>query len=139
MVTPKRDSSSDNTETIDLRELDKTPQFQDRHYAIRKDGDTLMISNSAVNLDESGVITISGKRFKLTKGLWKLLTRKDIDTGTISPNDMQRYKSILQMTSAHVTKFEPGGNIKISRGSKYTKVISKFFPSGTLKHHWAKY
>jgi hypothetical protein len=93
----------------------KTPQFQDRQHVIRKDGDTLMIGNSAVDVDEPGVITISGKRFKLTKGLWELLTRKDVDTGTISPNDMQRYKSILQMTNAHLTRYEPGGNKDISR------------------------
>jgi hypothetical protein len=51
MVKPKRDSSSSDDETIDLRELDKTPRFLDKQYGIRKDGDTLMISNSTVNLD----------------------------------------------------------------------------------------
>jgi hypothetical protein len=35
----------------------------------QKDGNTLMIGKSAANLDEPGVITISGKWFKLTKGL----------------------------------------------------------------------
>jgi hypothetical protein len=30
VVTPKRESRDDDAETIDLRELDKTPQFQDR-------------------------------------------------------------------------------------------------------------
>jgi hypothetical protein len=103
MENPKRDSTSDDAETIDSRELDKTQQFQNRLYGIRKYGDKLMIGNSTVNLDEPGVITISGKRFKLTKGLWDLLTRKAIDTDTISPNDMQRYKSILETTNAQLT------------------------------------
>jgi hypothetical protein len=98
MVTPKRDISSDDAETTDLRELDKTSQFQDRPYGIRKDGDTLMMGNSTANLDEPGVITISGKRFNVTKELWDLLTRKDVDTVTVSPKEMKRYKSILQMT-----------------------------------------
>jgi hypothetical protein len=117
---------------------DKT-HFLDKQYGIRKDGDTLMIGNSTVNPDEPGVITIRGKRFKLTKGLWELLTLKDIDTDTIPPNDMKRYKSILEMTNAHLTRFDPGGNIKNSRCVKYTKVISNLFPSGTLKHRWVKY
>jgi hypothetical protein len=106
MGSRKRDSSSDDAETIDLRELDKTPQFQDRQYGIRKDCDTLMIGNSTANLDEPGVITISGKRFKLREGLWELLTRKDVITDTISPKEIKRYNSILQMTSAHLTGFE---------------------------------
>jgi hypothetical protein len=35
MVTLKHDSSNDD-EIIDLQELDKTPQFQDRQYGIPK-------------------------------------------------------------------------------------------------------
>jgi hypothetical protein len=118
-VTPKRASS--DAETIDLRELDKTPHFQDKQYGIRK-GDTLMIGNSAV-VDEPGVITVEGNRFKLTKGLWDLLTRNDVDTGTISPNDMRRYKSIPKMSSVHLAGYERGGNDKISRGLKYLFLI----------------
>jgi hypothetical protein len=61
-----------------------------------------MIGNSTINLVEPGVITVRGKRFKLTKGLWELLTHKDVDKDTIYPNDMRRYKSILEMTDAHL-------------------------------------
>jgi hypothetical protein len=91
VVTLRRESSDDDAETIDLRELDETPKFQDRQYGIRKDGDTLTIGNSAVDLDEPGIITISGISFKLTRGLWELLTRNDFETGMISPNYMKRY------------------------------------------------
>jgi hypothetical protein len=80
-----------------------------------------------------------GERFKLTRGLWELLTRKDVDTGTISPKDMKRYKNILQMSDAHLSGYEPEGIIKISRGVKYTAVISNLFPSGSIKHRWYKY
>jgi hypothetical protein len=72
-------------------------------YGIRKEGDTFMIGNSELNLEEPGVIAVKGKRFKLTRGLWHLLTRNDVDTGTISPKDVRRYKSILQMTNAYLT------------------------------------
>jgi hypothetical protein len=138
MVTPKRDSSDDN-ETIHLRQLEKTPRFLDKQYCIRRDGDTLMIGNSTINQDEPGVITISGKRFKLTKGLWELLIRKHVDTYMIPPNDMKRYRSILEITNAHLKVYERGGNLRISRGLNYTKVISNLFPNGTLKHRWVKY
>jgi hypothetical protein len=94
VATPKRKSSDeDDAETIDLRELGTTPRFRDRHYGIPKECHTLMIGISAVDLDKIGVIRVKGKEFKLTRGLWDLLTRNDVDTGTISPNDMQRYKA----------------------------------------------
>jgi hypothetical protein len=97
-----------------------------------------MIGNSVVDLDDPGVISVRGKRFKHTKGLWDLLTRNNVNTDTISPNHMRRYKSILEMTSAHLTGNEPEGNLKMSRGLKYIKVISNLFPRGTIKHHWDK-
>jgi hypothetical protein len=78
-----------------------------------------MIGNSLVDLDNPCVITVKEKQFKLTGGFWELLTRNDVDTGTMSPNDMQRYKSILKLTSAHLSGYEPDGKIKISRRVKY--------------------
>jgi hypothetical protein len=47
--------------------LNKTPRFLDKQYGIQRDGDTIMVGNSTVSLDESDVITITGKQFKLTK------------------------------------------------------------------------
>jgi hypothetical protein len=58
--------------------LDKTPYFHDAQYDIRKDDDTLKVGNSAVDLDEPCVIAVTGKRFKLKRGLWYLLTNNDV-------------------------------------------------------------
>jgi hypothetical protein len=104
-VTPKREGrdDDDDAETIDLLELGTTPRFRVKQHGIRKEGNTLMIVNSVVDLDTPGVITVQGKPFKLTRELWELLTRNDVDTGTISPNDMLRYKSILKSTIARET------------------------------------
>jgi hypothetical protein len=118
-VTPKRESRNDNDDdakTIDVRELGTTPPFRDKQYGIRKGDTTLMIGNSVDDLDKPLlVITVKGKHFKLTRGLWDLLTSNDVDRGTISPNHMQRYKNILKLTSAHLSGYEPDGNINISR------------------------
>jgi hypothetical protein len=74
VVTPKRDSSTDDETTEgDVQEFNKTSRFLDNRYGIRKDGDTLMIGNSIINVEESGDIKIKGKRFKRTNGLWELL------------------------------------------------------------------
>jgi hypothetical protein len=65
VVTPKRDSSDDDeTNDGNVREFDKTSRFLDNQYGIRREGDTLMIGNSIVNVDESSDITINGKRFR---------------------------------------------------------------------------
>jgi hypothetical protein len=78
-VTTKRESrEDDDAETIDLREL-CTLRFRDKQYGIWKEGDSLMIGNSAVDLDTPGVIKVKGKQFKLTRGLWDLLNRNDVD------------------------------------------------------------
>jgi hypothetical protein len=119
--------------------LGTTPLFRVKQNGIRKEGTTLIIGNSVVDFDKPDVITVKGKQFELTRGLWELLTRSDVDIDSISPNDMQRYKSILKLTSAHLSGYETDGNIKISRGVKYVKVISNLFPSGTIKHRWDKY
>jgi hypothetical protein len=79
-----------------VRDVDETSRFLDEQYATRRDGDTLMIGNSTDNMYESGVITISVKLFKLTKGLWELLRRKNFNTVVNTPSDMKRYKRILQ-------------------------------------------
>jgi hypothetical protein len=52
-----------------------------------------MIGNSAVDLGKPGVITVTGKQFKPTRGFLDLFTRNDVDTGTISPNDNSDIKA----------------------------------------------
>jgi uncharacterized ferredoxin-like protein len=71
-VTPKSEGD-DDVEIIDVRESGKT-HFRNKLYGIQKAGDTLMIGNSAVDLNEPGVIAVKGKRFKLTRGLWHVDT-----------------------------------------------------------------
>jgi hypothetical protein len=118
--------------------------FLDKHYGIRRDDDgTFIIGNSVVSMDESSDITINGKRFRGTKGLWELLTRKNVNTDVITTRDMKRYKHILEMTNVHLVEYEPGGDIQISRGSKFAKVIPKLFLQskrrGIKRQRWARY
>ncbi len=48
-----------------------------------------MIGNSAVSVDETSYITINGKRFRGTNGLWALLTRKNVNTDVITPSGLK--------------------------------------------------
>ena len=109
-------------------------RFLDEQYGIRRDGNTHMIGNAAVTADEMGDISIGGTRFKGTRGLWELLTRKNVNSHMITKSDLNAYKRILVLTNTLLVGYEPGGDIQISRGVKYPKVISKMFPRARRLH-----
>jgi len=112
-------------------------RFLDTQYGMRKDGDNLKIGNSNVTVDNSSNITIRGKQFEGTADLWKLLTRKTVDYNSIDKNDLHKYKTILEMTNAHLE----GGNIQTSRGIKFSNVITKLFPEAkrASRQQWLTY
>jgi hypothetical protein len=56
-------------------------------------------------------ITIKGKQFKGTEDLWKLLKRKNLDYDSIDKNELQKYKTILEMTNAHLEGYNAGSTI----------------------------
>ena len=56
------------------------------------------------------------------------MTRKNVNSDVITKIDLSAYKRILELTNAHLVGYEPVGDIQISRGVKYAKVISKPFP-----------
>ena len=80
-------SSSDDVETSDGDDVRGACEvsgpyltkmrFLDEQCGIRRDGNTLMIGNSDITADEKGDITIGGKRFRGTRGLWELLSRRN--------------------------------------------------------------
>jgi len=54
-----------------------------------------MIGDSPVVVDTDGVITIKERVFKGSKGLWEPLTRKKVNTGFMTKDDLRIYKKIL--------------------------------------------
>jgi len=104
-----------------------------------------MIGDSPVLVDTSGDITINVRVFKGSKGLWELLTRKNVNTEVITKDDLKSYKKILTMTNAHLTQYQPDGNINITR-KKFREIIAPLFakPKGrgvesSLCRKWTKY
>ena len=94
-------------------------RFLDTEYGVRKEGNIFMIGDSPVLVDTSGDITIKDRVFKGSKGLWELLTRKNVNTEVITKGDLKSYKIILTMTNAHLTQYQPDGNNNITRGNKF--------------------
>jgi len=118
----------------------------DTRYGIRKDGDTFKMGDSTVLVDTNSDITIKGKEFRRTTGLWELLMRKTVNRRKITTDDLKKYKKILEVTNAHLTDYRPGADIQITRGSKYRDVIAPLFPhirrrgiETALSRRWAKY
>ena len=118
----------------------------DTRYGTRKDGDSFKIGDSIVLVDTDSNITIRGKEFRETTGLWELLTRKRVDRRKITTDDLKNYKKILELTHAHLTGYQAGADMQITLGSKYRDVIAPLFPhirrrgiETALRRRWAKY
>jgi hypothetical protein len=82
-----------------------------------------VIGHSTVSVDETSDITIKGKWLKGTKGLWEIVRCKNINNDLTTMSDLKRYKNILYMTDAHLVGYEPGGDIQISGGPKFDRII----------------
>jgi len=105
-----------------------------------------MIGDSKVLVDKSGDITIKDRLFRGTKGLWELLTLKNVNTEAVTQDDLKSYKKILSMTNAHLTRYQPDCNINITRGKKFREIIAHLFAKAkrrgvesSLRRKWTKY
>ena len=57
-------------------------------------------------------VVISGRHFKRTRGLWELLIRNYVTRGVVTADDLKQYKTIVQLTNAHLQGYEPGVTCK---------------------------
>ena len=48
-----------------------------------------------------------------------MLTRKKVNTEIITEDDLKMYKKILTMPNAHLARYQPDGNINITREEKF--------------------
>ena len=102
-----------------LMPYDYKRRFLDTQYGVRMEGGMFMIGDSPIVVDTDGDITIKGRVFKGSKGLWELFTCKKVNTEFITKDDLKTYKKILTMTNAHSTNNQPDGNINITRGKLF--------------------
>jgi len=64
-------------------------RFLDKQYGIRReDHRRFMIGHSVLTVDDTSDISINGRHFKGTRGLWELLTRKNITRGVVTTDDL---------------------------------------------------
>ena len=98
----------------------------DTTYGIRKDENSsnFHIGNEIVEIMNDD-ITVGGKTYTGTTGLWELLTLKSPKDYT--ERDLANYKEILVKTSAHKKGYAPNATISANKHEKYTKVIAPLF------------
>ena len=118
-VSKRRGSSgSDAAETSDSDDAEQgayevsspylnTLCFLDEQYGIRRVGNTLMIGGTPITAHEKGNLSVGGTRFKGTRFLWELLTRKNFNSDVITKSDLNAYIRILVLTNAHLVGYEP--------------------------------
>jgi hypothetical protein len=92
------------------------------------------------------VTFIKDKHVRGTRGLWELHSRKRINNKLVSAGDTKQYKSILNLTSAHLQGYEPQAPIHVSRGIKFRSITAKLFSQTkrrgiepSLRKDWEKY
>ena len=66
-------------------------RFLDKQYGIRReDPGRFMIGDSVLTVDDTSDISINGRHFERTRGLWELLTRKNVTRGFVTAVDLKR-------------------------------------------------
>ena len=96
-------------------------------YGARLETDGLHIGNSKLDVDEKDNITINGKKYEGTVGLFELLFK---DTPTAySKDDLGKFREICVNTSCHKKKYDQSSTIHRNSSSKYKLIISQLFPS----------
>jgi len=83
-----------------------------------------MLGDSPVLVGTSDDITVKDRVYKGSKGLCGLLTRKNVNKEIITKDVLKSYKKILTITNAHLTQYQPEGNINITRGKKFRVIIA---------------
>jgi hypothetical protein len=102
-------------------------RFLDTEYGILKDGDIFNIGDSSVLVDQGGDITMKEKKFRVSEGLWELLTFMKMNKEHVTSDDLRTYKKILLLTNAHLEGYQPEGVINVNRGKKFREIIAPFF------------
>ena len=103
------------------------PRANDAQFGIYYDlsSEHLKIGSEPINFDYDDII-MSGKRFKGTEGLWKLLTYKGlVKLDEFTKNDWENYKAILLTSNSLYQKNDPSSRRPKSSGGQKWKLMIK--------------
>ena len=70
-------------------------------------------------------VFVDGKKYKVTPGMWELLTKSKPNRNLVSVQDKKAQKQILLQPNAHRFNYRPSDKIKANKRLKYTHFISQ--------------
>jgi hypothetical protein len=115
----------------------KQPWYLDTQYGIRKVGDQFMLGNPIVVVDTEANVQIgepdTAIKFNAAPRIVGVTDAHKVDKQLVTQSDLQTYKNILEMTNAHLERYEPGANIQISKEVKFRDVITILFPDTSAR------
>jgi len=115
-----------------VKMLHQAPSNSKYHvYGARMTDRGLVMGNSKVEMDNDDNLSIGGKTYEGTKGLFELIFKQTPSKYTAK--DLKLFKKICQETNAHKKHYSSDQPIHRNRSSKYNKIISVLFPPKVTK------
>ncbi|XP_065664663.1 uncharacterized protein LOC136086298 [Hydra vulgaris] len=103
-----------------LRLYTKSKKSTDPIFGIHSNGDELYIGKKPITINNDD-ITVDGKKYDGTPGLWELVTKFKPNKEVYSNEGLRNYREILINTDALTTD---KGKVRSSRSEKYNELIS---------------
>ena len=86
-----------------LKSYKHNARFLDKQYGIRReDNGRFTIGCSILTVDDTSDISINSRHIKGNRGIWKLSIFENFTIVVVTADDLKRYKTILQLTNAHL-------------------------------------
>ena len=85
-----------------------------------------MIGNSLIEFEDS-YINVNGAKYAKTHGLFELLIKKQPSKSQITTTDMENYRKILEVSSAHKKRYDGNEKIRPHNSNKFKYIIAPMF------------
>ena len=95
----------------------------------------IFVGNTELKLEQGGDITVGGKTFTGTKGLYELLFKKIPDLEEITKDDKNSYVDLLYATNAIYTKHDPNVQVQGLNSPKYRNIIKPILDQRKSEQH----
>lgn len=113
----------------------KSDLKQDKDYGFHYVNGELKLGKEKVHVksgeDGENTYVIKNKRFAVTPGLTSLLMNRN--PSHFTEDELEEYKDMLKLTSAHKKNFDKKGSIKRSPSHPKFKLIGQLFPPGKTR------
>ena len=104
----------------------------DNTYGVYKRGNLLMIGNSPIKF-EGDFVQIKEWNYRLSAGLLQSLFKKLPDESVINKNDLNNYRTIMEISSAHKKHYCMNEPIRKLKSKKFYNFIAPMFEKSFIK------